>query len=602
MVEIEFNYNQVLINIQAKLDDPFQDVINKFMQKSLLDPGSVNFLTNGKVINPNETVENHMSNLNKEKKKMNIIVTMIDQDYKNKEQVMVKSKDIICPKCKEPCRITFENYKIKLYECINDHVTENIKFIVFDNTQNINEFQIKCERCPFKNKGNCPDDEFFRCLNCKLNLCLLCKPNHDPRHNIIKYEQKNYICQTHYDSFMKYCIQCKKNICFACEGHENHEFEDLGNLKPNIEEKKKILNELKINIDAINKTIKEVIDKLNGFMLYISKFYEINNNILENYDVKRRNFQSLKNINEINDNNEIIEIIKKINNNNTLKDKISDILDLYKDMNKDQNIMTIIYNINKDNKIKLFDNYFVNKNKNNCYLIIDNIEQELTDYIKIKTKEQKKLEIKLFETHTITSMFCIFYKCTSLSSLPDISKWDTKNVTNMNKMFSLCSSLVNLNLSNFNTKNVTNMSKMFSECESLTNLNLSNFNTENVTDMGWMFNECKSLANLNLSNFNTENVTNMSYMFHECKSLTNVNLSNFNTQNVTNMSNMFGYCISLLNIDLSNFNTKNVTNMSYMFFSCKSLKNINLSNFNTKNVTNMSDMFYGCVSLTNLNF
>ena len=69
MVEIEFNYNQVLINIQAKLDDPFQDVINKFMQKSLLDPGSVNFLTNGKVINPNVTVENHMSNLNKEKKK-----------------------------------------------------------------------------------------------------------------------------------------------------------------------------------------------------------------------------------------------------------------------------------------------------------------------------------------------------------------------------------------------------------------------------------------------------------------------------------------------------------------------------------------------------
>ena len=106
---------------------------------------------------------------------------------------MVKSKDIICPKCKEPCRITLKNYKIKLYECINDHVTENIKFIVFDNTQNINDFQIKCERCPFKNKGNCPDDEFFRCLNCKLNLCLLCKPNHDPRHNIIKYDHMNYI-------------------------------------------------------------------------------------------------------------------------------------------------------------------------------------------------------------------------------------------------------------------------------------------------------------------------------------------------------------------------------------------------------------------------
>ena len=97
MVEIEFNYNQVLINIQAKLDDPFQDVINKFMQKSLLDPGSVNFLTNGKVINSDESVESHMSNLNKENKKMKIIVTMTINDEENKEQVIVKSKDVICP-------------------------------------------------------------------------------------------------------------------------------------------------------------------------------------------------------------------------------------------------------------------------------------------------------------------------------------------------------------------------------------------------------------------------------------------------------------------------------------------------------------------------
>ena len=62
MIEIAFDYNQVIAKIQANLDDPFQDVINKLMQKSLLEPGSVNFLTNGKVINPNESVESHMSN------------------------------------------------------------------------------------------------------------------------------------------------------------------------------------------------------------------------------------------------------------------------------------------------------------------------------------------------------------------------------------------------------------------------------------------------------------------------------------------------------------------------------------------------------------
>ena len=35
----------------------------------------------------------------------------------------------------------------------------------------------------------------------------------------------------------------------------------------------------------------------------------------------------------------------------------------------------------------------------------------------------------------------IFYSCLSLKSLPDISRWKTNNVTNMNYMFYGCSSL-----------------------------------------------------------------------------------------------------------------------------------------------------------------
>ena len=50
---------------------------------------------------------------------------------------------------------------------------------------------------------------------------------------------------------------------------------------------------------------------------------------------------------------------------------------------------------------------------------------------------------------------------------------------------------------------------MFSECSSLKELNLSNLNTDNITDMFYMFNGCSSLKELNLNNFNTNNVTNM---------------------------------------------------------------------------------------------
>ena len=84
-------------------------------------------------------------------------------------------------------------------------------------------------------------------------------------------------------------------------------------------------------------------------------------------------------------------------------------------------------------KIKLFGEDFIKNNKDNCYLIINNKKQELTEYIEIK--EQQKLEIKLYETKNITNMSGMFYNCSSLSSLPDISKWELNEKLNTYEMF-----------------------------------------------------------------------------------------------------------------------------------------------------------------------
>ena len=49
----------------------------------------------------------------------------------------------------------------------------------------------------------------------------------------------------------------------------------------------------------------------------------------------------------------------------------------------------------------------------------------------------------------------MFSYCESLISLPDISKWNTTNVTNMNHMFYFCNSLKSLpDISKWNTTNV----------------------------------------------------------------------------------------------------------------------------------------------------
>ena len=57
---------------------------------------------------------------------------------------------------------------------------------------------------------------------------------------------------------------------------------------------------------------------------------------------------------------------------------------------------------------------------------------------------------------------------------------------------------------------------MFSKCSSLKELDLSNFNTSNVTCMDSMFCNCSSLNELNISNFNINKVTNMNQMFSGC--------------------------------------------------------------------------------------
>ena len=127
------------------------------------------------------------------------------------------------------------------------------------------------------------------------------------------------------------------------------------------------------------------------------------------------------------------------------------------------------------------------------------------------------------------------------------------------------------------TSQVTDMDMMFSNCSSLASLDLSSFDTSQVTNMDGMFDACKSLISLELSSFNTSKVTSMSSMFNMCSSLTSIDLSSFDTSQVTSMNSMFSFCPSLTSLDLSSFVSNKLTNMSYMFTGCSKLKKLYLS-------------------------
>lgn len=52
MIEIEFDYNQNKILIQSEKNNKFEKAINKYLQKTLINPASLIFLYNGKKIDP----------------------------------------------------------------------------------------------------------------------------------------------------------------------------------------------------------------------------------------------------------------------------------------------------------------------------------------------------------------------------------------------------------------------------------------------------------------------------------------------------------------------------------------------------------------------
>ena len=495
MVEIIFDYNSMQTVIQANLNDSFDNIIQKFITKTQLDLNNLHFLAKGKIINKNEKIEKIMDESDKLNKRLIILVNSINNIINNTN--IIKSNDIICPICKEICKYEIKKHKIKLYDCKNGHIIDNIKLNEFNNKQNIDISQIKCDKCNNKSKLDTFNHEFFICLKCNMNLCPLCKSIHDKTHSIINYDNKNYICNKHNETFVKYCKECKIDLCLSCiNGHKNHNlisYEDnlidIEKIRRNIFNLNKIINKFKMNLE-------EIINKFKKLEQNLDMYYNINNNIINNYEkIKNRNYDLLINLKNINQDieNEISELIYNYNYGYNL----NSLLYLYSEINDDNLEIEIKYKPIKDKKLRLFGDDFINNNINKCKIIYQDEEYNLTKYLEDIDQEYNSDEIitiKLKGYNNVNNMSYMFYDCNNLSSLPDLSKWNTSNVNDMSYMFYNCNNLSSLpDLSKWNTSNVNNMSYMFGDCNNLSSLpDLSKWNTSNVNNMSGMFYDCKS--------------------------------------------------------------------------------------------------------------
>ena len=619
--QIEFTLNGVKTTIECKADEKMKDIFKTFKLKVNAQDKLLLFLYNRIYIrNEEEKTVNEISNKeDKTRSKINILVNETkDQPIPQLQDCIIKPNNIICPECYEDTKFTIEDYVINLSGCKNNHDIDNIFLDKFDSTQNINISKIICQDCKKFNKGNVFNNEFFRCNKCKKNLCLKCFIKHDKNHKIINYDDKNYICEQHNEIFNAYCKKCQVNICKKCKediGKKCNSIHDENNkniinydeLYPKDEKIVDILKQLEEANNILKNDINTIKEKLNKIKENFEIYYNINKNIFNNFNKNKEkvNYNILNNVNQIINVKtlKIIKDIKNISNTNNIHDKFKSLINIYNLMTS-KNAISIAYNFDKDdNDRKLFGDEFIKNNNKICKMIINNTKYNLDDN-KLPIYNTNHIVIKLKGIKNIINMSEMFSKCSSLSSLPEISKLYTSNVNNMSNMFYSCSSLKSLpDISLWDTSNVNDMKYMFGKCSSLLSLpDLSKWNTSNVNNMEHMFANCSSLLSLSdISKWNTSKVNNMSFIFSTCKSLISLpDISNWDISNVNNISNMFYFCESLSSLpDISNWKTSKVNNMSLLFDGCKSLSFLpDISKWKFENPVDISFLFFKCSELS----
>ena len=227
------------------------------------------------------------------------------------------------------------------------------------------------------------------------------------------------------------------------------------------------------------------------------------------------------------------------------------------------------YKATYESKIKVFSDYFVEKNKDKCKIIYNEKEYEIAEYFEIDNNlnNDNIIKIQLKIDNNITDIANMFDDCETLLSFRDIS-----NLNDCNN--------VNKSLNNNESNNYIDESNNRSEDEDYENFyndNLTSSSIPSKKNISEFTGTNELITKLNAPAKNIcNNVTDMYYMFYGCSSLISLpDISKWDTKNVTDISSMFEGCSSLISLpDISKWNTNKVTDKDSMFEGCDNLLNI----------------------------
>ena len=561
MEEVIFSLNGVQTTIKCNKEDLMKDIIQKFSKEISSDLSNILFLYKGNKINPNTRYIDQISESDKNKNSLSIICLelknrreslKLDKQKSNKNRRSIKTK-------KDNININKDKLVVPTMNEIRKSIRRRVE---------INDPAPKVEISLDNNSNNIFND-YFRNYTCEIII---------PEANEPKWQNTNTNINTNNNEYNP--INLIENKERNLTQSTNIIIDNTLPIKPkevNIELIEKEMNEFETKFESINNKIKEIINSLNQISENINEFYEVTNDKMNNLEMVQKDEQIINEIKYIISYYDkfIYDINSSLENNkiSNISENFNKIMSKYKDSHKD----LIKYKINEgDKKIRIFSANFVLNNWDNCKIICDDKEYELTEYFDLENykKNEKFLEIKLKNHRDMKDISFMFSDCKQLVSISKLLSWNTDNIISMKGMFAGCSSLISLpDLSLLKTNKVKNFRGIFAGCESLVSLpNISKWNTDNVTDMQYMFNNCYSLKTLpDISKWNTSNVIDMRFMFCNCRSLIALpDLSRWNTKKVTNMQSIFEGCSSLFSLpNIGRWDLGKKVDIRNMFNKCK---------------------------------
>ena len=135
MSEVKILYHGLKTTIVYEKNEKLEEIFEKFKNNINVRDREIVYEYNGEIIKDTNIIVPQLTS-----EKIFTILAYDSNTHNIKSQnstILIKSDYVICPTCKQNAILEEKDYKLIIYGCQNDHITNNILINEFNNLQKL---------------------------------------------------------------------------------------------------------------------------------------------------------------------------------------------------------------------------------------------------------------------------------------------------------------------------------------------------------------------------------------------------------------------------------------------------------------------------------